>query len=348
MHSTNEAMKAFLSLISLAFIFVVTGCHEVEEPGNSTLDNFDVLWTTFNEHYCFFDYKDIDWNAMKAKYRKQAAEAKSRKQLFRIMAAMLDELKDGHVNLSAPFESSYYRAWWSDYPQNYNARIVEENYLHFHYSQIGAYYYYLLPQNIGYLRVPTFEYELGAGNIDNILASFALASALIIDIRDNGGGNMTAADKLISHFIGEEICAGYITHKTGPGHNDFSQPFELRIKPVEKGHWLWGKPVIILTNRSTFSAANYFATVMKSLPKVRIVGAVTGGGSGMPFSAELPCGWGVRFSACPVYAPDGTLSEFGIEPSDGCAVDMTPADEFAGKDTILDFAIALLTTTSAS
>ncbi len=333
-------------LLALAGILSAAGCHEIEEQDNTILNNFDMLWKVMDEHYCFFEYKNIDWNEVKVKYRKQAAEARNAKQLFRIMSAMLDELKDGHVNLSAPFETSYYRAWWSDYPQNYNERLVQEKYLFYHYSQFGAAYYYLLSSNIGYLRIPSFEYSLGAGNIDNIFASFLVADALIIDIRDNGGGNMTNADNWISHFIGEEICAGYISHKTGPGHNEFSKPFEMKVKPVEKGHWLWGKPVVILTNRSTFSAANYFATVMKTLPNVTIVGATTGGGSGMPFSAELPCGWGVRFSACPVYAPDGTLTEFGVAPSPGCEVDMSPADEFAGKDTILDFAIRLLTTGS--
>ena len=36
------------------------------------------------------------------------------------------------------------------------------------------------------------------------------------------------------------------------------------------------------------------------------------------------------------------LTENGIEPSEGCRVDMTKADELAGRDTILDFAIRLL------
>ncbi|WP_438589109.1 S41 family peptidase [Duncaniella dubosii] len=57
-----------------------------------------------------------------------------------------------------------------------------------------------------------------------------------------------------------------------------------------------GKTVIVLANRSTFSAANNFVSVMKLLPGVRVVGATTGGGSGMPYSSELPCGWSVRFS----------------------------------------------------
>jgi C-terminal processing protease CtpA/Prc len=106
---------------------------------------------------------------------------------------------------------------------------------------------------------------------------------------------------------------------------------------------MWGKPVIVLCNRSTFSAANIFVSVMKSLPNVTIVGATTGGGSGMPFSSELTNGWSVRFSASPLRDPEGNLTEFGVEPSDGCAVDMDLNATLEGHDTILDFAINRLT-----
>jgi C-terminal processing protease CtpA/Prc len=104
------------------------------------------------------------------------------------------------------------------------------------------------------------------------------------------------------------------------------------------------RPIIVLTNRSTFSAANNFVMVMKQLPNVTVVGATTGGGSGMPLSAELKCGWGVRMSAAPILDANKQTTEFGIEPTEGCAVDITADDEAAGRDTILDFALRLLTT----
>ena len=103
-----------------------------------------------------------------------------------------------------------------------------------------------------------------------------------------------------------------------------------------------GKPVLVLTNRSCFSAANDFVSVMKTLPQVRIVGARTGGGGGLPFSSELPNGWSVRFSACPINDSEDRTTEFGIEPSPGCEVHCTDQRLADGIDDILDFAIALL------
>ena len=93
----------------------------------------------------------------------------------------------------------------------------------------------------------------------------------------------------------------------------------------------------LLTNRSTFSAANNFASVMSKLPQVTLIGDCTGGGSGMPFSSELPCGWAYRFSASPVYDADMRLTEFGVKPD--IYVDLDPEQALKGIDTMLETAL---------
>ncbi len=62
----------------------------------------------------------------------------------------------------------------------------------------------------------------------------------------------------------------------------------------------------------------------------------------MPFSSELPNGWSIRFSAAPVLDPLGNTTEFGIDPTEGCAVDLDPQAALSGHDTILDLAISIL------
>ena len=62
----------------------------------------------------------------------------------------------------------------------------------------------------------------------------------------------------------------------------------------------------------------------------------------MPFSSELPNGWGIRFSACSILDAEGHTTEFGIEPTEGCAVDMSTEDALRGHDTIIDRAVSLL------
>ena len=84
-------------------------CHSIEEEDNTIMGNFDALWNILDRHYCFFDRKGVDWDEVYRRYRPQAKACRTAQQLFDVCARMLDELRDGHVNLSASFNTSYYR-----------------------------------------------------------------------------------------------------------------------------------------------------------------------------------------------------------------------------------------------
>lgn len=326
-------------LISLVAFLALPSCHQVETWENDNLGNFDALWKVLDEHYCFFKYKDVDWNEVGARYRAEVKDDWDETELYTHCAKMLNELKDGHTNLSSWFDVSYYRNWWSDYPEDFDLRLIEQYYLKFDYSSgSGFIYKYLEDRNVGYVRYSSFASSVSDSFVDYMLYSMRDADGLIIDVRNNGGGDISNVEKIASHFVKEHTLAGYIQHKTGPGHDDFSEPYPFYIDPAE-GHVLWYKPVIILTNRSTFSAANNFVSVMKALPQVLVAGARTGGGAGMPFSSEIPNGWGVRFSASPVYDADMVLTEHGIDPSENGEVHLDPQLALKGIDTMIEFAI---------
>ncbi|MDE6134191.1 MAG: S41 family peptidase [Muribaculaceae bacterium] len=337
--------KTSLALLLAAALPLALGtgsCHSVEEWDNDLYGNFDALWTVLDEHYCFFAYKDVDWNETRLQYRSRIRPDMELQEFFDLCADMLAVLRDGHTNLSSWFDVSYYRKWGTDYPQNFDLRLVQEHYLHFDYrSGSGMIYRMLEESNVGYVYYSSFAAGISDSFVDNMLLSMREADGLIIDVRDNSGGDLTNVEKLVSRFIDQRICAGYISHKTGPGHDDFSEPYAYFYDPA-MNHVRWLKPVVVLANRSTYSAANNFVSVMKALPNVTVAGDVTGGGSGMPYTSEIPCGWGVRFSAVPIYDSEMRLTEFGVEPSPGCRTDMDPQAALQGRDTMLDFAIAFI------
>lgn len=335
--------RKFTSIIIAAMGLLTAGCHSIADYDNTAAGNFDLLWRLFDEHYCFFAERGVDWDSVYRAYAPRAANAENQEQLFDVCASMADELRDGHVNVSSWFNTSYYKKWWSDYPQNYDARVVEQYYLHFNYRQLGPVTYGILEQNVGYMHISTFSSGIGASNMDAILNWCATCSGMIIDVRNNGGGGLDNVETYVAPFLKGRTLVGYMQHKTGPGHDDFSGPYAYYYDQPGAGHFLWGKPVIVLTNRSTFSAANNYVSIMACLDGVRIVGATTGGGSGMPMSYELPCGWGVRMSAAPIRDARGRLTDQGVEPSPGCAVNISPDDTAAGRDPIIDRAVALLT-----
>ncbi len=329
-----------LLFILLPTLLSLSACHSVEEWDNTPEDNFDALWTIIDEHYCFFELKGVDWDSVYREYRPLVTSETKSVELFEICSDMLDELRDGHVNLTSSFSTSYYKKWWSDYPQNFNKRLVEEHYLNFNEYYKNGLSYYIVGDSVGYIRYPSFAYTPGETTLDWALALLSECRGLIIDIRDNGGGQLTNVEMLVRRFIDKRILAGYICHKDGPGHNDLSEPYAFYYDPAEAGRIMWAKPVVVLTNRSTFSSANNFVSIMRSLPNVTIVGDRTGGGSGMPFSSEIPRGWTIRFSGSPIYDADMQLTEDGIDPD--IHINLDEQQALQGIDTMLEKAIAVI------
>ena len=327
-----------ISTYLLLIVCVLTGCAEHDGWDNDQVGNFEALWTIMDQHYSFFEYKQVDWNEVHSRYSRLVSNQMTDRELFDVCSDMLKELRDGHTNLIASHDVSRY--WiWEQWPVNYDERIIDQHYLNFDYKMASGIKYQILTDNIGYMYYGSFSSGIGEGNLDLILSYLSTADALIIDVRNNGGGLLSNVQTLVERFIPGKTLAGYICHKNGLGHNDFSDPYPYYFEPA-RNHIHYLKPVVVLANRSSFSATNNFVSIMKGLDQVTIVGDTTGGGCGLPFTSELPNGWRVRFSSCPVMDAQGQLTEFGVAPD--VRIDMDEQDRT--RDAILDTAIRLLTT----
>jgi hypothetical protein len=335
-------MKHLITLLSLLSLLSLSACVDTDEQPDTPSGNFEALWHIVDEHYCFFDYKQheygLDWNAVYDKYRVRISDKMTESQLFEVLTDMLAELRDGHVNLSSSMDYGRYWAWHEGYPQNFSDTL-ERRYLGTDYRIAAGLSYRVLDDNIGYLRYASFATPVGEGNLDDALAYLALCRGLIVDIRNNGGGDLTTAERLAARFVHEKTLTGYLQHKTGTGHNSFSDMEPQYLEP--SSNMRWHKPVCVLTNRSVYSAANAFAVWMRELPNVKIVGDHTGGGSGMPLNSSLPCGWNVRFSAVPMYDARRQHIEFGIAPD--VSVSLTDEATAQGVDLIIEEARKILT-----
>ena len=333
-------MKQLFILLTSTLI-LLTSCVDTEERENTPSGNFEALWQIVDEHYCFFDYKQheygLDWNKVYNKYKVRVNDKMNDTQLFEVLRDMLSELRDGHVNLYTAYDMGRYWTWHEAYPQNYSDTL-ERSYMGTDYKISGGMRYRILDDNIGYIRYESFQQPVSESGLDDALAYMALCRGLIIDIRNNGGGNLTTAEMLAGRFVQEKTLVSYMQHKTGKGHNDFSQLEARYLEP--SSNFRWHKPVCVLTNRSVFSAANDFAVMMHTLPNVKLVGDHTGGVSGLPMSSSLPNGWNVRFSACPMYDAQKRQTEFGIAPD--ISVGLTDEATLAGRDNIIEKAREVL------
>ena len=331
---------------SKIFIFILllssfSSCKKLfikPDDANTRAANFDLLWKTLDEKYSYFDYKKIDWKALRDKYRPLALTAKDEVALFQVMNNMLYELKDGHVNLVSYFNISRNWEWYLDYPANFDYNIIERNYMRRNYEIAGPSETDTLRGKVGYIYYGSFEKGFSPSTLDYLINKYSKLNGLIIDIRDNGGGSLGYSDAIVSHFLHEKTIVAYTKFKSGPGHSDFTDYYSTTLSPSGQ---IYPAKVVVLTNRKVFSAANYFAACMAQLPNVTLIGDQTGGGGGAPITSELQVGWRVRFSTTQLYDAQKQHLEAGVIPD--IKVDMDPNDQAKGKDTILETALNFLT-----
>ncbi len=339
----NSKTRNRIFVIAVTAMMLITiGCSWNEEKkdleySDTPQGNFMALWKIMDERYCFFDLKKerlgVDWSEVRDRYAASISDGMSDRALFEVLCCMIGELRDGHVNLVSSYDYGRNWAWKTDYPANYS-KDIRDRYLGDDYIIAGnGYYYRVLDDNIGYLVVESFGSATSSGRLNVMFNNMALCNGLIIDIRDNGGGDLRAAEFLASHFTEKTVTVGYYCYKNGPGHNDFSRLYRNELSPA-RYDLRWIKPVVLLTNRGCFSSANDFAFTMKSFENVTLMGDTTGGGGGMPMSSELPNGWVVRFSSAPSFDADMNHVEFGIAPD--IRLDMDDDDIKAGKDTYIE------------
>lgn len=327
-------------IILIGLLITITGCEKAfieKDPENNPVEVFDELWHTLDKKYSFFAYKNIDWDSVYNHYSPLVHKEMTEEELFNVCSDVLYSLKDGHVNLYAPFDFTRNWSWSLYYPENFDYSLLERNYLKEDYRITGSLRNKAI-REVGYIYYGSFMSGVEERDIDYVLEQFKDLPGIIFDIRGNSGGRLSNARTLASRFTGEKLRVGYKMYKKGPEHNDFSKKLSINQKP--EGDYQFTKPVVLLTNRSSYSAANEFTLRMKALPHVTVIGDKTGGGGGLPIYAELPNGWRYRFSSTMTFDTNGNNIEHGIDPD--IKVDMDSVDIHKGKDTILEEAIAFI------
>lgn len=125
----------------------------------------------------------------------------------------------------------------------------------------------ILDSNIGYISVTEFLYDTGV-DFTNCLKDMTNAGVnkLIIDLRDNGGGDVAACCKMLDSLIDEKPT---FTFKTKDGKYD-------ETLNATEGVAFTGD-IIVLVNGNTASASEIFTGVLKEYGLVEIVGTQTFG-----------------------------------------------------------------------
>jgi hypothetical protein len=334
----------FRILLNIALVCCLMSCERLliqENTTNNPVRNFDVLWSEIDLNYSYFSYKHVDWDSLYAFYRPQINEHTTERELFKILSNLLNPLRDGHVNLYSSFEYYGYNFHDSNSP---TSNCLAEKHLDKYLVEIvkpnnSIKYARIKERNIGYIQISSFsknssEYYY----IDNILELFQDKSGIIIDVRNNGGGNDRNSKIIANRFTDKKRLYRKKRYRNGPGHDDFTNWEDDYIEP--EGVLYQGK-IVILINESCFSTTEDFILSFKAIPNTLIIGDSTGGGSGNPIHRELPNGWVYRFSNWQIVNPDMEYHEgIGLPPDS--LIWITKTDSINGIDRILETAIKII------
>jgi hypothetical protein len=132
----------------------------------------------------------------------------------------------------------------------------------------------ILEGNIGYLDLQYFTGLSQAGETIVAAMNFlANANAVIIDLRNNGGGSPYTIQIMSSYFLEDYT---HLNSFEWRGGDSLEQFWTLQYVPGKK---MYDTDLYILTSSRTFSAAEEFTYNMKNLKRATLVGETTGGGA---------------------------------------------------------------------
>ena len=215
-----------------------------------------------------------------------------------------------------------------------------------------------LEGGILYFALNTFNDKEVVARFEEHLEELATARAVVLDIRNNGGGSSRNGWNIGRHFSETPLEVSHWKTRTQTAAfkawgrfsddperkahaamNAWYEPAEFgSVDPPERS---FNIPVAVLMGSSTYSAAEDFLAYMRANPNCVFVGGPSAGSTGQPLSFKIPGGAWVGITSKRDTMPDGT--EFvGIGVVPDIEVQQTVADFRAGRDPVLERALEAL------
>ncbi len=201
----------------------------------------------------------------------------------------------------------------------------------------------MLPGGVAYVKLNTFADDKAADMFAAAFDELAASKAMVIDLRNNGGGNSSVGWRILGYLTDKPFkTSKWYTRQYRPAYRAWGRAQEPYGKEAGEsqpnGKRLFAGPVVVLTSPRTFSAAEDFMVAYVTMKRGLTVGEPTGGSTGQPLYFSLPGGGGAVVCSKRDRFPDG--SDFvgkGVQPD--LLVRPTLADFRAGRDTVLEAAL---------
>ena len=166
----------------------------------------------------------------------------------------------------------------------------------------------MLPHGIGYLRISQFQNRTGPDLIKAIgnLQSQGELNGLILDLRNNPGGVLSAAIEVTDAFIDQGLIV------STKGRDEFlDSKYEATNATV-----LANEPIVVLINGGSASAAEIVAGALQDHERAVLIGTPSFGKGSVQTILALENKYALKLTTALYYTPSGrSIQATGIQPT---------------------------------
>jgi hypothetical protein len=338
----RSARRLVLSLL----LPVAAGCADLIVGSSGPRENiadFEAAWAWVDSVYPGFLFKDIDWSQIYLEYRPRAEEALG-DEIYQVLHDLLAELRDPHVYYKTnggarffPFPSPRLMAQGATFSQLLVRRYFDREML---IAGLDGIEYGILDGNVGYIHITHFNEDHMMDDFPSVMARLAGTGGLIIDVRNNTGGDHDKVEGVVGMFIGSTMAWPKAFNADGV----MVEPWPAMRPRESQPHYT--EPLVVLINGASISSGELFPEVMSQLPSVTLVGDTTAGAScsdrsGFRGDFRLPSGKMIHIPTWCITRYDGLPWEgVGIPPD--VRIPQSEDDIAKGVDRQLEYALDLL------
>ena len=175
-------------------------------------------------------------------------------------------LRDAHNVIRTPFRQSKVYNFRDGYEIHFSPELVESKYIEGELASEKSFKYGNIDNQTIYIHVPKMEYIYSLQKLIRRLVNEETKN-LIIDVRNNSGGNSNPVPELLGDFVTEKTLLGSYIEKSGPKREDETEPVPMYALPSADYHF--DIQVFILINRGCYSATSYLACLLYTSPSPR-------------------------------------------------------------------------------
>ena len=266
----------------------VRGVRDRSYVSKPRLEVFDATWAHLEHDFYSPDFNGVDVRSLRRRYRTQVAAAHTDGEFLALMRQMLGELHTSHLDFFATPS-------WSK--ELHPARAKDSD------TSDGI-TWKQLTSLVGYLRIESFNDGPNViARVDRAFAELGNYPALVVDLRGNGGGTLSAAMRLGDYLLPDMQPVGYFASRAGlarhaarsidqikasalPVFNGYDAE-EFAREMTSKGALMlatggraqtpYRGRVVVLIDEYCFSASEALASVVKETHVATLIGRRTAG-----------------------------------------------------------------------